>query len=46
MTVLSLLLLVTWLESCLCRTIEIMELLVQNETKKDENADERRKEVN
>ena len=41
MAVLSLSLVVTWLESCLCRTIEIMELLVQNENKQDENAAER-----
>ena len=41
MTVLSLSLLVNWLESCLCKTIEIMELLLQSETKKDKNAAKR-----
>lgn len=40
MTVLSRLLLVTWLESCLCRIIEKMELLVQSENEKDINEPE------
>ena len=41
MTLLSLLLPLIWLESCLCRSIEIIELLVHSENKKDENAAER-----